>query len=318
MPYVSHKKSRSSFRKRSCKSPFSRAVSRVIGQKVPVKQVLYSQNGSQGLVSNQVQILNQNLFHRVGSFNAVTGFNGFYLTMGGSTNAIPGRFVGGTFSGNVIYPKALLLRGVFRNYVYSPDTTVRLMLVKWAIGTPAPTASLLFMGLTQCKLVDQFCWTNYTLVASKDFHLRTAKHTGNHYLPQSKPGGTSANNATGTYWDTPGVSVVGNTDDTYVAENLVYFNANTMSGSYAEHTVPFTWSIPLSKKIPKLVYNEGIPDQANMQAGDASVDPSIYLKDWTFGLVTYTFTNSLVGTAPALPSCSLDELTYQTYFKSKD
>jgi len=318
MPYVCHKKSRTSFRKRSRKSPFTRAVSRLIRQKVPIKEVLYSQNGALGLASNEVQILNQNLFHRVGTYNVATGLNGYYLAMGGASNAVAGAFVGPTFGGNVIYPKTLLLRGVLRNYVYSPDTTVRLMLVKWAQGTPAPTTSLLFMGLTQCKLVDKFCWTNYTLIAQKDFHLKTSKHTGNHYLPQSKPGGTSANNATGTYWDTPGVSVLGNTDTTYITENVVYFNANTMSGAYAEHTMPFTWSIPLSKKIPKVVYQEGMPDLGNMQGLDNAVDPSKSLKDWTYGLVAYTFTNLLVGTAPVLNSCSLDELTYQTYFKSKD
>lgn len=148
MPYVCHKKSRTSFRKRSRKSPFTRAVSRLIRQKVPIKEVLYSQNGALGLASNEVQILNQNLFHRVGTYNVATGLNGYYLAMGGASNAVAGAFVGPTFGGNVIYPKTLLLRGVLRNYVYSPDTTVRLMLVKWAQGTPAPTTSLLFMGLT--------------------------------------------------------------------------------------------------------------------------------------------------------------------------
>ena len=186
-------------RKKKYRSRFAKRVSRIIHAKVPTKEVIYSQLQPLGLASNEVTILNQALFERIGSYNAATGFNGYYLCMGGATNAIPGQFVGPTFGGNVIYPKELVLRGVLRNYVYSPDTTVRLMLIRYAIGTAAPTASTLFMGLTQCKLVDTFCWTNYTLLARKDFNLRTAKHTGNHYLPQSKPGGgTGANDATGT------------------------------------------------------------------------------------------------------------------------
>lgn len=306
-------------RQKRYRSRFAKRVSRIINAKVPIKSVVYSQLSALGLASNEVSILNSALFARIGSYNAATGFNGYYLCMGGASNAIPGQFVGDSFGGNVIYPKELVLRGVLRNYVYSPDTTVRLMLIKYAIGTAAPTASTLFMGLTQCKLVDTFCWTNYTLLARKDFNLRTAKHTGNRYLPQSKPGGgTIANDATGTYWDTPGVSIVGNTDTTYITENLVYFNANTTSGSYAEHTVPFTWKIPLSKRIPKVVYNEGTPDSRNMQGIQSAVDPSYYVKDFTYALVAYTFTNLLVGTTPTLNSCSIDELTYQTYFKSKD
>ena len=89
----------------------------------------------------------------------------------------------------MIYPKAVHVRGVFRNAHYSPDTIVRLMIVKYGSGVPAPSAANLWQGLTTCKLVDTFTHDNYTLIAQKDFHLGTCKHTGNFYDPQSKPGG---------------------------------------------------------------------------------------------------------------------------------
>ena len=234
--------------------------------------------------------------------------------MGGATDAVPNATVGDCILGNVIYPKTLNIRGVLRNYNYSPETTVRLMMVKWAQGVPTPTASNLWMGLTNCKLVDTFCWTNYTLIAQKDFNLKTAKLTGNHYLPQSKPTGTTNNDATGTYWTTPGVGVLGNTDTTYITENVVYFNANTMSGSFAEHTLPFTWKIPLHKKVSKVVYNEGIPTLSNMNPGVQAIDPSLILKDWNYGIFAYAYGNQLIGPTPVLNSCVLDEITYQLHF----
>ena len=160
-----------------------------------------------------------------------------------------------------------------------------------------------------------FNWTEHTLIAQKDFPLRIAGHTGNHYLPQSKPGGTSMNNATGTYWDTPGVSVVGNTDTTYVTENVVYFNANTMSGSYAEHTLPFTWTIPLSKKVRKVHYQETNPSSGNVSNGQAAV-PSTNTKDFQYQIFAYAYCNALVGGQPVLYSASLDEMTIMTNFKA--
>lgn len=314
MPYVSHKRSRVSRKSfRRPKSRFHKKVARVIRSSLPIKTNTYHQSQT-GLPVNLLTQVGINLFKRISTYNAATGFGGYYVFLGGAHNAVNNTTVGDPILGNVIYPKTLMLRGVLRNYLYSPDTTVRFMLIRWAQGIATPTFANLWMGLTSCKLVDTFCWTNYTLIAQKDFYLKTAKVTGTHYLPQSKPTGTGTNDATGTYWTTPGVSVVGNTNNTYTTENLVYFNANTMAGSFAEHTLPFTWKIPLQKKIPKVTYNEGLPTGSNLEGNVAAVNPSDSIKDWNYGLFAYCYGNALQGSSPVLNSASLDELTYQLHF----
>lgn len=314
MPYVLHAKSRASRSTRRPKSRFYKKVSRVLASRVPTHKTNYALASAVGLAVNELTAVGPILFGRPLLINSVGN-----LAMNvGETNANPGLLIGDGIMGNTIYPKLLKLRGVLRNYIYSPDVTVRMYLVRYPLGGAAPTLSSMYMGLTNCKLIDQFCWTNYTLIAQKDFKLRTAKHTGNYYEQNRpcKPTGTAANDAVGTFWDTPGVSVLGNTNTTYDSENVVYFNANTISGSFAPHCLPFTWDIALSKKVPKVVYEEGVSNTSNMISGDAGVGHTSTVKDYTYQLFTYVYSNALPGAAPVLNSCILDELTIQTFFKN--
>jgi len=312
--HVSHKRSRSSRSIRRPKSRFHQKVSRVISSKIPIRKTGYALSAAVGIPANLLTPLGPILLQRVVPLSPGT-VGSLALNAGSEFNCLPGILVGDGFGGGTMYPKSLVLRGVLRNFVSSPATTVRMFLIRSRIGD-VPTLTSAFLGLTSCKLIDKFNWTQYTLIAQKDFSLRVAQHTGNHYLPQSKPAGTSANNATGTYWDTPGVGILGNTNTTFVTENLAYFNANTMSGSYAEHTMPFTWSIPLSKKIKKVNYQETNPSIGNVAVGDAVPVPSTNTKDFQYQLFAYAYCNALIGTAPVLNSCILDEMTILTYFKA--
>ena len=54
-----------------------------------------------------------------------------------------------------MYPKSIVLRGVLRNYVSSPATTVRMYIIRSRIGD-TPTLSSAFLGYTNCKLIDKF------------------------------------------------------------------------------------------------------------------------------------------------------------------
>ena len=312
--HVSHKRSRSSRSTRRPKSRFHKKVSRVLSSKIPIRKTGYALSSTVGIAQNELTSVGPILLQRISPLNPGS-VGSLAFNAGSEFNCIPGTLVGDGFGGSTMYPKSLVLRGVLRNFVYSPATTVRMYLIRSRIGD-VPTLSSAFLGLTSCKLIDKFNWTQYTLIAQKDFNLRVAQHTGNHYLPQSKPGGTSTNNCTGTYWDTPGVSVIGNTDTTYVTENVVYFNANTMSGSYAEHTMPFTWTIPLSKKVRKVSYQETNPSTGNCAVGDACGVPTTNTKDFQYQLFAYAYCNALAGSAPVLNSCILDEMTIMTYFKA--
>lgn len=312
MPYVLHAKSRASRSHRRPKSRFYKKVSRVLSSRLPIKKTNYSLSAALALPVNELIGVGPINFQRIMPQLAT----GALMTLGGEVGSTGGVFTGDMISGNVMYPKLLKLRGVLTNYIFSPEVTVRMYLVRSPIGSTVTLANM-FVGLTKCKLLDQFAWTNNSLIAQKDFKLRTAQHTGNYYLPQSKPGGgTSANAATGTYWDTPGVGILGNTNSTYESENLVFFNANTMSGSFAPHCLPFTWDIKLSKKVPKITYLEGTSSTTNMLTGDACVFPTSTVKDYTYQLFAYCYSNPIPGTAPILNSCSLDELTIQTFFKA--
>lgn len=287
----------------------------MLSAKIPVRKTGYALSTAVGIPANELVAVGPLLLQRIVPLSPGT-VGSLAFNAGSEFNCIPGSLVGDGFGGSTMYPKSLVLRGVFRNYVSSPATTIRMLLIRSRIGD-VPTLSSAFLGLTSCKLIDKFNYTQHTLIAQKDFCLRTAQHVGNHYLPQSKPGGsTSANSATGTYWDTPGVGVLGNTDTTYITENVVYFNANTMSGAYAEHTMPFTWSIPLSKKIKKVLYQETNPSAGNCAVGDLVGVPTTNTKDFQYQLFTYAYCNSLIGAAPVLNSASLDELTIMTYFKA--
>ena len=301
------------------RSRFAKKVSRVIASAKPLKKTVIQYALPPGvggpiisLAPNSLDVISSSIFFRI----TAGGSSGYAAAVGGDTSATQ-TWTGDTVNGNVIYPKALHIRGVLRNAVYSPDVTVRLMLVRYAQGVAAPSMTNLWQNLTTCKLVDTFNHDNYTLIAQKDFHLRTCKHTGNYYLPQCKPGGgTVANDAVGTYWDTPGVSIVGNTNTTYDTENVVYFNANTMSGSYAPHTLPFHWHVPLFKKIRSVRYELGAP--ANGGGNGFVVQPNTGLKDFTYDVIAYTYANGIIGSTPTLVSCYMDECTIQCYWKDKD
>nr|WAE42530.1 MAG: capsid protein [Cressdnaviricota sp.] len=318
--HVQHKSSRRSFRKRTRKSRFYKKVSKVITARQPIKKTNLSLAQAAGQASPSTITLTHNTVQDLGPiFNRVVLNAGVYVGCGGDGPSVLNINAGDTALGNVIKPVAMLVRGVLMGTVYSPDVTVRMYLVRQGLGTNSISLSNMYMGLTQCKLIDQFNKDNLTLLAQKDFRLRTAVHTGNAYLPQSKPGGTSTNNATGTFWDTPGVGVLGNTDTTYITENVVYFNANTMSGSYAPHTLPFIWNIPLKNKIPRITYNEATTQVSAAQPSGypaASVPLVNYIqKDFSYHLVTYTFVNDLVGSAPVAGSATIQELTIQTFWK---
>ena len=197
--YVSHKRSRSSVRRSLPKSRFYSRVSKVLRTRQPLKKTVNSFAQAPGvsgtpinLGSNTVQVLVNSLFTRV-TMNGGAG-----SSTGGDVAANTTTWTGDTMSGNRIAPKSImvtLVRGVLRNEVYSPDVTVLMMLVKAAVGVPTPSLTNLFRDLTVCKLIDVFNRDNYTLLAQKDFHVPTAKHTGNYYLPQSKPGGGTSSNA---------------------------------------------------------------------------------------------------------------------------
>nr|WAE42528.1 MAG: capsid protein [Cressdnaviricota sp.] len=282
----------------------------------PTKKVNYSQLNF-NLGSNELQTVIANVFLKV--LVNQSSYTGAISAVGGDVNAAPGQWIGDTCQGNRIRLSGMSLRGVIRNFTYSPMTRVRLYLVRYSIGD-APTLATMFMGLTECKLIDRFCNDNFTLIAQKEFRLVPAVHTGNYYtssVPCKPGGGTAANDAVGTYWDTPGVGILGNTNTTYDTENLVYFNANTVSGSWAPKAVPFQWNIN-SKKLKKLVFEEGTA-AVNPAGGWGYTATSInQTKDFTYGLFSYTYTNAVVGTAPTLASAILDEFTWEYRFKELD
>lgn len=304
------------------KSPFSRAVSRVISQKATVKKTNYGV-APFSLLPNTLEVVGPNLFGRV---QPAVGA-GALATLGGDTGASINYLVGDSFTGNVIYPRNILLRGVLRAFHYVPNQVVRIMLIRYPQTGPTPTLSTLFMNVANCKLIDQFNNRNFTLIAKKDFSLRPAVHTGGFQTTEYYPGtssGTSTNASVGTFHDAVGASTVAGALNTTFEDHEegtpagLFYNATTVSGSFAPHSLPFIWNIPLSKKIRKVVYNEGPINYQNVVSGAAAVYPSQTIKDYNYEFVAYTWVNDLIGTAPDLATCSMDELTIQTFFKAKD
>jgi len=314
--YVSHKRSRSSSFRRRPQSRFSKKVARVISSRTPLKKVIQQYATPPGAAGTQI-FLTPNILSVINTspfFRVTAGTSGTLAAVGGDSAAVYFNAVGDTVNGNVIYPKMLTMRGVMRNTVFHPASVVRMYFVRYGQGVAAPTTTNFFMGLTSlCKLVDKVNYRNYTVLAQKDFHMKNCQHIGNAYLPQSKPGGTANTYATGATWDTTGVGILGNTNTTYITENLAYFNANTMSGSYAPHTLPFIWKIPLSKRVRKVVYNEGAPTTGS--AGDV-VAPSGTIKDWTYAILGYSYINGLQSSNPAVANITFDEFMFETSFKN--
>lgn len=313
--FTSRYKSRTRFskkRKTYRKSRLAKKVKRMIMSSKPTKKANY-QNTTIGIASNELTVLLTNCFYRVQT-NLSSSLTVSVGTTGGDANATSGSWTGDTINGNKVHISGLNMRGVLRNNIYSPTSFVRLYLVRCPQGQ-TPTISNLYMGLSSCKLIDRFNYDNWTLIAQKDFRMAPASHTGNFYLPQSKPGGgTGANDATGTYWDTPGVGILGNTNTTYVTENVVYFNANTTSGSFAPVVVPFEWHIS-SAKLKTVTFNAGTGAAATTGSSGYAVAGSTTIKDWTYSLISYCYTNALVGSTPTLNSVTLDEFTWEYRFK---
>ena len=130
--YVSHKRSRSSVRRsRRPQSRFYRKVSKVLRTRQPLKKTVISFAQPPGftgtpinLAANTVQVLVNSLYSRV------TAVASAVSATGGNCPANTATWTGDTMQGNRIAPHSIMIRGVFRNEVYAPDVTVRMMLVK--------------------------------------------------------------------------------------------------------------------------------------------------------------------------------------------
>lgn len=225
----------------------------------------------------------------------------------GTLIATTGRMYGDTALGNQMVPTFLRVRGEFRSTIWSPPSKTRLLLVLGNSGD-APTGSTLWKNQCNNSFLDELNYPRYKLIAQYDFKLGGVSYAGNKNCDEHKPGGTGADNSTGTYWNAEGVAVPSDPQEATMTENVVNFNGAASMECLAPKVHIMDWKVPLAK-VGTVHYDGGTYQSAGYVTATSTN------KEKGLWLVAYNYANNLQGSNEQHANVIVDELHWKLYFK---
>ncbi len=227
-------------------------------------------------------------------------------TLIGST----GKMYGDTAMGNEMMPTFLRVRGEFRSAIWAAPNRTMILCVLGNAGD-APTNSTLWKNQMNNSFLDDINYPRYKLIGRYDFKLGGVSYSGNKNCDENKPGGgTTADYATGTYWNVEGVSAVADPQEAEMTENTVKFNGASTMESLAPKVHLMDWKLSLAK-VGKVTFAGGTYNSAGYVTNNSANG----VKEKGLWLVAYNYSNNLQGQNEQHANVIVDELHWKFYFK---
>lgn len=237
----------------------------------------------------------------------------YFATVGGdlaNSLATTARIYGDTVLGDEMMPTSIRIRGEFRNAIWAPPSRTMLMLIMGNAGD-TPSVTTIWRNQLQNGFLDDFNSARYTLIASKTFALGGLVEAMNKNADEHKPGGTSSDYSTGTYWNAEGVTAVDDAQEATMVENTVKFNGAADMRCFAPKTKLIDWNVSL-KRVGKVTYNGGTYGVSGSYSFN---QPAVIPKQKALWLLAYNYSNNLQGTNEQNANVLVDELHWKLYFK---
>ena len=235
-----------------------------------------------------------------------------YPVIGGDPSTIistTGRMYGDTATGNEMMPTFFRMKAEFRATIWAPPSKTRIYLVVGNAGD-VPTLATLWKNQMNNSLLDDINYPRYKLIGQYEFYLGGVAKTGNYNADLHKPGGTTADNATGTYWNSEGVAVPSDAQEATMTENVVNFNGAANMECLAPRVHLMDWKVPLNK-VGKVTFGGGTYNNFGYVTNNSSNGT----KEKGMWLVCYNYANNLQGTNEQHNNVIVDELHWKFYFK---